>query len=200
MLSMSQGMPRQNTAIARGQSGATPRALDVGCGRHKVPGTLGLDSVRLAGVDVVADLARAGLPFPDNTFDALQANHLLEHMVDLPAVLAEFHRVCRPGASIHVLVPYFTCIGAFGNPTHVRFFTYRTLEHFTDGPNDPERHTWFSITRFAIRRRIGFGKLFRLLGIEWAANRFPNIYENFFAFLWPARTRSVELIVLADRA
>lgn len=61
-ISLSHGTPRQNTAGIAEHPGGTSRALDVGCGRRKVPGTLGLDNVRLPGVDLVADLARDGLP------------------------------------------------------------------------------------------------------------------------------------------
>jgi SAM-dependent methyltransferase len=181
---------------SRGRESAihqTGRVLDLGCGPEKVPGSLGLDRVRLPGVDVVADVTSGYLPFRDNSFESVHANHLLEHIHDLDGLLGEIDRITAPVGRIHVVVPYFTCVGAFGDPTHVRFFTYYTFDHFTD---DPGRHTWFSSTRFTIRnRRIGFGRLFRLLGVEWWANRWPNIYENFFAYILPARTLTVELIV-----
>lgn len=174
-------------------------ALDVGCGRRKQPGAIGLDFFPLPGVDVVADLEKGALPFGDNSFDKIYAYHVLEHMVKLSDILAELHRIAKPGALIEVVVPYFSCVGAFGDPTHVRFFTYRTLEHFTDSRDDGERHTWFSAVRFSIRHRwLGFGKAFRLLGIEWFANRLPNIYENFLPYIFPARTLTVELVVLKD--
>src|SRR5258706_15634106 len=52
---------------------------------------------------VQADAAR--LPFRDFTFDALIANHSLEHMVELAAVLREIGRVVRRGGSLDVAVP-----------------------------------------------------------------------------------------------
>lgn len=171
------------------------KALHLGCGTHKMPGAIGVDIVALPGVDIVLDLDREQLPFPENTFEIVYAHHVLEHLKNLAEVLGEIHRVCKPGAIVDVLVPYYTCVGAFGDPTHVRFFTYRTFEHFAD-TDDSERYTWFSSTRFAIKKRhLGFGRLFRLLQIEYAANRWPNIYENFFSFLFPARTLSVQLCV-----
>lgn len=170
-------------------------ALHIGCGVHKIPGSIGLDITALPGVDVVLDLDKEKLPFRDETFDKVYAYHVLEHLRNLSDVLAEIHRVCKPGAVVDILVPYYTCVGAFGDPTHVRFFTYRTLEHFAD-TSDKERYTWFSATRFQIgKRHIGFGKLFRFLGIEFLANHFPNIYENFFSFLFQGRTLSAQLIV-----
>lgn len=170
------------------------QALDLGCGPNKHPGAIGVDCVPLDGVDIVADFECGQLPFPNKSFDIVYAHHVFEHIRNLPDLLAELRRICRPGAVIEVLVPYFTCVGAFGDPTHVRFFTYYTFDHFTD---DPLRHTWFSSTRFAIRsRHIGFGRIFRVLGIEWFANRYPHIYENFFAYIFPARTLHAELVVI----
>lgn len=171
------------------------KILHIGCGRHKIPGAVGLDITPLPGVDVVLDLDKEKLPFAENTFDEVYAHHVLEHLRNLADVLGELHRVCKPGAIIDILVPYYTCVGAFGDPTHVRFFTYRTLEHFAE-TEDKERYAWFSSTRFKIgHRHISFGKLFRLLLIEFLANRSPNIYENFFAFTFPARTLSAQLVV-----
>lgn len=176
------------------------QALHIGCGMHKMPGAIGLDIVDLPGVDVVIDLERERIPFPDNTFEIVYAHHVLEHISRLTDVMTELHRVCQTGARIEVVVPYFTCVGAFGDPTHVRFFTYKTFEHFTDTKNK-DLYNWFSATRFIIKyRRIRFGRLFRVLGVQWWANRWPNIYENFFAYLLPARTLTVELIVTKDNS
>ncbi|MBO0793374.1 MAG: class I SAM-dependent methyltransferase [Ktedonobacteraceae bacterium] len=181
------------------QQSADKKMLHIGCGKHKVAGAVGLDITPLPGVDVVLDLDKEKLPFADNTFDIIYAHHVLEHLRNLPDVLAEIHRVCKKGALIDILVPYYTCVGAFGDPTHVRFFTYRTLEHFAE-TEDKERYTWFATTKFAIEKRhIGFGKLFRVLLIEFLANRWPNIYENFFAFTFPGRTLAVQMRVVKEQ-
>lgn len=37
------------------------------------------------------------IPFEDNSFDVVMANHLLEHVDDDLAVMKEFHRVMKPG-------------------------------------------------------------------------------------------------------
>jgi SAM-dependent methyltransferase len=174
------------------------KILHIGCGRHKVPGALGLDITAMPGVDVVLDLDKEKLPFANNSFELVMAHHVLEHLRNLPDVLGELHRVCQPGAIIDIVVPYYTCVGAFGDPTHVRFFTYRTLEHFAE-TEDKERYTWFSSTRFKMgKRHIGFGKLWRTLLVEFMANRWPNIYENFFSFICQGRTLSVQLIVTKE--
>ena len=52
---------------------------------------------------VQADAAR--LPFPDRCFDAVIANHSLEHVVNLEGTLKEIGRVVRPEGSMYVAVP-----------------------------------------------------------------------------------------------
>jgi SAM-dependent methyltransferase len=52
---------------------------------------------------IQADAAR--LPFPDRSFDAVIANHSLEHVQGLPAALKEIGRVVRPEGSLYVAVP-----------------------------------------------------------------------------------------------
>jgi SAM-dependent methyltransferase len=189
---VSQGA-QEETKVNEAGASSSLRALDLGCGHEKVPGAIGLDNVLLPAVDVLADVTGPGLPFQEDTFDEIHCNHILEHIRDLEALLGELSRVTRPGGRIRVLVPYFSCVGAFGDPTHVRFFSYYTFDHFTE---DPSRHTWFSGVRFDVaRRHIGFGKLHQMLGVEWWANRWPHIYENFFPYILPGRTLEVELVV-----
>jgi len=52
---------------------------------------------------VQADAAR--IPFADATFNAVIANHCLEHMDDVDAVLREIGRVIRRGGALYVSVP-----------------------------------------------------------------------------------------------
>lgn len=53
--------------------------------------------------DVQADAAR--LPFADRSFDAVISNHSLEHMTELPKVLAEIGRVLCPEGWLYIAVP-----------------------------------------------------------------------------------------------
>jgi SAM-dependent methyltransferase len=170
--------------------------LNLGCGRRPVPGTYGVDVVALPGVDIVADFDGAPLPFAASSINEVHAYHILEHLRDLNRLMEEVHRVCCHGARMVIEVPYFSCVGAFGDPTHVRFFAYETFRFWSA---DTDQANWFTSARFEIRwRRLVFGKLHRLLGVAWWANRWPHIYENFFAFWFPARMLEVELIVIKN--
>jgi SAM-dependent methyltransferase len=48
------------------------------------------------------------IPFPDETFDLVICNHILEHVDDAVAALREMHRVLRPGARAICQTPFAT--------------------------------------------------------------------------------------------
>jgi SAM-dependent methyltransferase len=108
------------------------RVLDIGCGRNKYPGSVGLDHAPLPGVDVVASLEKR-LPFEDAEFDAVLANQVLEHVQDMVGLMAEIHRVLKPGGQLLAHVPYFRSSWAHSDPTHVRGFCIITMDNFVEG-------------------------------------------------------------------
>lgn len=85
-----------------------PRKLNLGCGKFKLPGYHNVDSWPEAQPDQFVDLDRLPLPFPDNAFDEVRADHVFEHLRNPFGVMAELHRVCAPGAAIRLKVPHFS--------------------------------------------------------------------------------------------
>jgi predicted SAM-dependent methyltransferase len=84
----------------------TSRKLHIG-GRVRTPGWEVLDAIPAPWVDHVANAAHL-VGFPDNTFEALYASHVLEHFDykdQLSATLQEWRRVLVPGGTLHVSVP-----------------------------------------------------------------------------------------------
>lgn len=85
--------------------------LNLGAGTKAVPEGLAepgaeIISVDLAGTpDVLADVRK--MPFEDGYADVAYASHLLEHFDEheLPALLAEWHRVLKPGGRLVLQVP-----------------------------------------------------------------------------------------------
>ena len=108
------------------------RVLDIGCGRQKLPGSIGADYHPHPGVDVVCDL-NGGLPFGNESMDVVFANQVLEHITRLEHLIYEVHRILRPGGMLVAHTPYFRSAWAHIDPSHVRSFTLSTLDYFVRG-------------------------------------------------------------------
>jgi SAM-dependent methyltransferase len=91
----------------------TGKVLDMGGGRKAkylplLPLGLDITSVNIDAEFAPTHLVKPGqpLPFDDNSFDTVICFNTLEHIYDAPAVLAELHRVVKPGGLVHVTVPF----------------------------------------------------------------------------------------------
>jgi len=97
-------------------------------------GAFGLDRRKERGVDVICDFEHA-VPLKTNAVDVVYMSHIMEHIKDLIPFMEEVYRVCRPGAEVRVIVPYYTSRGAFRDPTHVRFIAEDTFQYFEPPTN-----------------------------------------------------------------
>ena len=125
--------------------------LYFGCGRHKVEGFIGVDKIQTGQVDVVHDMNVYPYPFPDNTIDEVLLLNILEHFPDIIRVIEEVWRICRHGAHVRVLVPYYNSPGACQDPTHKSFFTEKTFDYFAESGTTPlSIYNYYSSARFKI--------------------------------------------------
>ncbi|PHD74980.1 hypothetical protein COF64_13910 [Bacillus sp. AFS043905] len=81
--------------------------IDIGCGRKKQDGFIGIDNSPYSMADYIIDLNKDHLPFEDNTVDYVYSSHCLEHLSNLEHILSEIYRVCKPNAQIFITVPYY---------------------------------------------------------------------------------------------
>jgi len=161
--------------------------LNLGCGKEIKKEYVNLDKIRLDGVDVVHDLEVLPYPFKAGTFEEIFCKHILEHVDDLIRVMEELHRIAKPRGRIKVIAPYFAGHGAFNDPTHRRFFTYKTFEYFG------EDGYYAKATFRTLKRRIFFfssrsfmkGKWFSL-PFDFFINLCPTLYQRFFCWVYPA--------------
>jgi len=107
--------------------------LDLGCGHRKPPGFIGVDRLALPGVDIVANVDCA-LPLRDDSVDLLFASHSLEHVSDLMAVIKEIYRVCKHGAQVCIVAPYYQQGLNLANPYHKQVFNEHTPRFWTTSP------------------------------------------------------------------
>jgi SAM-dependent methyltransferase len=160
--------------------------VDIGCGSRKVAGTIGLDNVAVPGVDVLGDLNQ-GLPFKDNSLDAVYANHILEHLNDFLGTMNEIYRVCKPGALVFVKVPHAaSTFVTWKDPTHQRGLFIATFAYFDDTYFDGAAFSYYSPARFRIER---------------ARLRFTlSSYDENVQLGWPRRIANALFDALANRS
>jgi len=122
------------------------RVLELGCGggdflsacAEKRPSLLvGLDvnreatslARRLAPTGIITLADAASLPFADGAFDAIVAQHFIEHFERPDEVLRECWRVLAPGGLVAVATPnaMYPDPALFDDPTHRRIYSRAVL-------------------------------------------------------------------------
>ena len=94
--------------------------LNLGCGRFPLAGYINVDADPVARPDVLHDLERFPYPFAPSSVEEIEASHVLEHLSDPFAAVAEWHRILAPGGRLVVRVPHFS--RGFTHPAHKRGF------------------------------------------------------------------------------
>ncbi|GMR19299.1 MAG: hypothetical protein BMS9Abin34_432 [Patescibacteria group bacterium] len=164
------------------------KILDLGCGKRKMSGAVGIDSNPRSDADVIHDLNEFPYPFEDGEFNRVVALNILEHLKEPLRVMEELHRICKSGAAVHIEVPHYSSVDFYTDPTHEHPFATRSFDYLVKG--NPLFDFRYSDAEFAKREvRITFsesdwGPLAKLL--ETAVNQFPLFYETHLAFILTA--------------
>ncbi len=169
------------------------KILDIGCGKKKRNGAVGIDFHPETDADIIHDLNKLPYHFSDNEFDMIIGDNVIEHLTNPLKVMEEIHRIAKPDAIVKIMVPHFSSCGAFFDLTHKSFFSIRSFDIFLEGGPFP----YYTKVRFRLlKSKIHFGRLYRLLGIEFIANRSPLFYETHLAFVFQAFQLYFELRVI----
>lgn len=94
-------------AARRTLAAADDVRLHFGCGDRIFAGWVNIDATPRRGMDLQMDL-RMPLPLRDGSTRFIFAEHVLEHMDrsrEVPRILAEFHRILKPGGAVRIIVP-----------------------------------------------------------------------------------------------
>ncbi|WP_333674854.1 class I SAM-dependent methyltransferase [Glutamicibacter sp.] len=135
-----------------------PLKLHLACGQQKREGYVGVDIVKTATTDVVADLMAFPLPWKDGEVSEIICEHFLEHIPNcnygeitrfepngnlsynnsefngkdfLIVFMNECYRILKPDGVMKVVVPAAPGERAFQDPTHRRFLP-RTFWAYLD--------------------------------------------------------------------
>lgn len=94
--------------------------LDIGCGKNKREGFVGVDQYQMEGVDVVHDLSVTPWPFEDDSVSEVNCSHFLEHLSSANRVkfFNELYRIMETGAKATIITPHWSSNRAYGDFTH----------------------------------------------------------------------------------
>jgi ubiquinone/menaquinone biosynthesis C-methylase UbiE len=170
------------------------RVLDLGCGKRKQKGSIGVDININSDADVICDLDHYPYPFLDDVFDVVYCIGVLEHISDVFKTMEEIHRICKKGGSVIIRVPFISSLYLGIDPTHKRGFTSQSFDYFVEGTPLQKQYPFYTQSRFKIIE-VSYNKPdeqnFRGSQRWWdkffllMANRFKRIYESRFRYIYP---------------
>lgn len=98
------------------------KKLNFGCGKIIKDGWVNVDYQKAKGIDKSFDFIKYPYPFKDNIFDYVLIDNVIEHLENPQKVMKEIWRICKKGAIVEIIVPYYNSYYAYADPTHVNFF------------------------------------------------------------------------------
>ena len=133
--------------------------LDLGCGDGQLTGRLAATGAHLLGADASMEMVAAAraqgieatqanaesLPFQDAKFDAVFSNAALHWVQNQEAMMAEVHRVLKPGGR------FVAEMGGHGNIAAIRVALMAVLEHHGFGDREDGVNYYPTADRYAAR-------------------------------------------------
>jgi SAM-dependent methyltransferase len=164
--------------------------LNLGCGNQQRPGFVGVDRHPGSAARVICDLA-GRLPFRDDSVEEVWMDNVIEHIADIPHLMAEVARMSRDGARVTIRTPHFTSKASYWDPTHVHHLSYFSMDHF----ETPENRHYTGGGFRVVKRRLSFvGGPLGLIGRTIFALS-PDLWEKQFCFVFRGSTLTFELQV-----
>jgi len=164
------------------------QVIELGCGRRKAEGAIGLDINIRSDADVLCDLSANFLPLRDNCCDKVLCFDVLEHVLDFIHTMEEIWRVSKPGAVVEISCPFMSSVNYFSDPTHRRAFTSRSFDYFICGTEAFEYA--YSDARFEMvaveydKGQQQYRKGIHAWLLKWI-NKNKQKYEDRYAFIYP---------------
>lgn len=181
------------------------KILDVGCGRNKHPGAIGIDVNPRTDADVIHDLGVVPYPFDDNEFNEVISRHTIEHVPDVMAFVSELHRITRPGGRIKLVTPHYSNPDWANDPTHRNHFNSYSFNCFMQ---DRRLFPFYTDVELKpVRTYVSLANLWRVLGIEilvnldqhWSAFRFTRkFWEHYLSLVMRGKELHFEFTVVKN--
>ena len=126
-----------NSEIIQSLEDGKPLKLDFGSGKNPRQGFYSVDHLDLGDVDIIADLNKPLNQLPNDCADYVYSCHALEHIDKFLPLMQEIHRITAKNGSIEIVVPHFSNVYGYSDPTHVRLFGLYSMNYFLSQENQP---------------------------------------------------------------
>lgn len=173
--------------------------LHLGCGYKKIAGAIGIDILKSSQADIIHNLDKFPYPFKSSMFNEIIAENVVEHLENIPKVMAEIHRISKNGAKLLITTSHFTSVDSFTDPTHKHFFTSRSFDYFVP-KTDLYKYGYSKFPYKKISVSVGphNSRSLLLKPILAFINKKLVFYEKRFAFLFPVGTITFKLEVVKN--
>lgn len=161
--------------------------LDLGCGKKKRDGAIGVDFSDRHDADVIHNLNHFPYPFDDESVDEIYMDNCLEHLDEPIKVMEEIHRIIKPKSFVKIIVPYFRSVHAFIDPTHKTFYTVDSFSYYDPRHIICQKYDYtnarFKVNKIIFNETLN-SNLFKKLIVKFA-NKWPGKYERYFSTIMP---------------
>lgn len=169
------------------------KKLNLGAGESKKEGYVNIDWQKDTNPDFVHDLNVFPYPFSDNSFDVIEASHVLEHLDRPFLVMKELHRILKKGGSLIIKVPHFSRGFTHAEHAHgfdITFPLYFNKNFTKSGFFGVEfdmcamRMHWLAF--FHLMPYMGYGRtsIFFLRAVNACVSFFANLSPSFASRIW----------------
>jgi len=150
---------------------------------------LGIDRFPCATVSVISDITNT-LPFLDGSVEEVWMDNVIEHVLDIPLLMSEIHRVAKKDAEITILTPHFASSSSWRDPTHVHHLSYFSMDHFKKKSVSHYMRGGFKV----VKRRLSFAGVMGNIG-RFLFKLSPKQYEVKWCFIFRPSTLNFILTV-----
>ena len=164
------------------------KILDLGCGKLKVEGSIGVDFSDIHNPDIVHNLNEFPYPFKNNEFDEVHIMNTLCLLDNPVLVMEEIYRISKKDSKIIINQPYFRSVWNYVDPWIKNFGTAHSFAFYDPDDLICIRYE-YTHARFQTER-IEFDEYKKKPGvisklIIKLANRFPRKYELYLSHFFP---------------
>lgn len=124
--------------------------LNIGCGEKEYPGCVNIDKRETAITHFLWDLNVFPYPFPDDRFERVYAQDIIEHLDDVIRVMEEIHRVLEVGGEVHIRTAPWGMSQSYNDPTHKHWFTKQSFDFFDPDTEWGQKYDFYTKCKFKV--------------------------------------------------